>query len=130
DKRDFLKAAEMSGPVLFVGDGMNDGLALATAKLGVAVADADPTARAAAAVLLPGGLTALPATLELARGAWRTMRQNLAWAIAYNAVALPLAVAGFVHPALAAVAMSLSTLCVLGNSLRFRWSATRQASRT
>src|SRR5690606_2812903 len=54
DKRDFLETAEMSGPVLFVGDGMNDGLALATAKLGVAVADADPTARAAAAVLLPG----------------------------------------------------------------------------
>ncbi len=127
DKRDLLETLQAGQPVLFVGDGMNDGLALATAKLGVAVAGADPTARAAAAVLLPDGPGSLPAMLALARGAWRTMQQNLAWALAYNAVALPLAVAGFVHPALAAVAMSLSTVCVLGNSLRFRWRASRNA---
>lgn len=128
DKRDFLEALEARQPVLFVGDGMNDGLALATARLGVAVAEAEPTARAAAAVVLPEGLESLPATLTLARGAWRTMRQNLAWALAYNAIALPLAVAGFVHPALAAVAMSLSTVCVLGNSLRFHWQTSQRAT--
>ena len=54
----------------------------------------------------------------LARRARRLMRQNLGWALGYNALALPLAVAGFIHPVIAAIAMTLSSLCVLLNSLR------------
>jgi len=61
---------------------------------------------------------ALPATIELARAAMRRIRENLTLAIAYNAIAVPLAVAGVLGPLSAAIAMSLSSLVVTGNSLR------------
>ncbi|MDN6180826.1 MAG: cation-translocating P-type ATPase [Halomonas subglaciescola] len=117
-KQRFVEALEKRRAVAFIGDGLNDGLALAGARLGIAAGEASPTARAAAAVYLPDGLSHVPTTLGLARRARRLMRQNLGWAIGYNALALPLAVAGFVHPVIAAIAMTLSSLCVLLNSLR------------
>lgn len=124
-KHRFVETLERHHGVAFVGDGMNDGLALAAAKLGIAIDTASATARAAAAVYLPDGLGGVPDTLHMARRARRLMRQNLAWALGYNALALPLAMAGWVQPVIAAIAMTLSSLCVLLNSLRMR-AATRR----
>lgn len=120
-KQRFIEALEKRCAVAFIGDGLNDGLALTGARLGIAVGNATPTARSAAAVYLPDGVSRVPATLALARRSRRLMRQNLGWALGYNALALPLAIAGFVHPVIAAVAMTLSSLCVLLNSLRIKW---------
>ncbi len=120
EKSRFVEALERHHVVAFVGDGLNDGLALARAPLGIAVGSATSAASQAGAVYLPEGLARIPQTLQLARQARRLMQHNLYWAIGYNAMAIPLAIAGWVAPVVAALAMTLSSLCVLANSLRIR----------
>jgi len=115
-----VQAERASGArVLFAGDGINDAAALAAADLGVAFAQgSDVTLHAADVVIHAPRLMALPALIELSRTALRRIRENLLLAIAYNAIAVPLAVAGIIGPLSAALAMSLSSLVVTGNSLR------------
>jgi len=69
-------------------------------------------------VVLSGRLSDIPAALALARRAHRIVRQNLAWALMYNAVAVPAAALGLVSPSIAAIGMSLSSLVVIANALR------------
>lgn len=118
----FIQYLEKHHHVAFVGDGLNDGLALASARLGIAVHSGSTSASSAAAVYLPDGLTRIPATLQFTRWARTLMRQNLGWAIAYNALALPIAISGWIQPVIAAIAMTLSSLCVLVNSMRMQHS--------
>ena len=104
-----------------VGDGINDGPALAQADLSVTAAGGtDVAAETSDVVLLRRDLTLVPGFIDLSRRARRVIRQNLWWAFAYNAVAVPVAAAGLLTPVFAAVAMSLSSLLVVVNSLRLR----------
>lgn len=107
--------------VLMVGDGLNDTAALAAAHVSVAPASALDAARVAADIVLLGrDLSPMAGAMVTARKATRRIRENFAIAAAYNAVAIPIALAGFATPLMAALAMSLSSITVSINAMRVR----------
>ncbi len=120
EKLEAIRAAQQAGDtVVMVGDGINDAPVLAGADASVALSDGALLAQTNADLIMLGSsLAPLVTAFGAARRTMRIVHQNLAWAIVYNVVAIPLAAAGYVPPWAAAVGMSASSLIVVLNALR------------
>lgn len=122
DKVDVIARFQEQGSVVaMVGDGVNDAAALAKADLGLSMGTgSDAAIKAGDLTLVRGDLLSAVDAIKLSRKTLGTIKTNLFWAFAYNVAAIPLAAAGFLNPMIAGFAMALSSLFVVGNSLRLR----------
>lgn len=131
NKADFVKILQTKGKIVgMVGDGINDSQALAQADVSIAMAKGSDIAMDVAKMtLMTSDLARIPAAIKLSRKTVRTIRQNLFWAFIYNLIGIPIAagllypINGFLlNPMIAGAAMALSSVSVVTNSLRLKWS--------
>ncbi len=122
DKLALLQEKQQQGLVMMVGDGINDAPVLKGADVSVAVGNASALSQMQADIVLIGeNLFEVPKLICIAKQAKRIIKQNLIWAIGYNTLAIPFAMAGYLQPWVAALGMSISSLVVLCNALRIFW---------
>jgi Cu+-exporting ATPase len=124
DKHDYIEMLQANGKkVVMVGDGVNDLLALARAEIAIAMGSgADVSVEVSDIVLLDDSLNALKEALLISQTTYKLIKQNLTLSLVYNAVTIPLAVAGYIIPLIAALSMSFSSLLVVANSMRIKYS--------
>ncbi|KIM02817.1 MAG: metal ABC transporter ATPase [Sulfurovum sp. AS07-7] len=107
--------------VIMAGDGINDSIALAKSDIAIAMGNgADIAISVSDVVILNENIAKISEAVQISKRAYKAIKENLSLSVIYNIIAIPLAVAGFVYPLVSALSMSLSSLIVVGNSIRIK----------